>query len=154
MSYGATPERRAKTRIITIQIADEAGVYTHYDAEHCLLDRLRNAGILGGEQDADARYDSGYTLRQAYFSCHSSGQGAIDVFFSARPAYQYTDTEEASALDRYHALLKALPVKYRPLAINVCIADEVPAGSTEGDIRDMLDALYGAVYRVRTASGV
>lgn len=148
--YGATPERRAKTRIITVQIAEEAGVYTHYDAEHCFLDRLRNSGMLGSEQDADDRYNSGYALRQAYYACHTSGQGALDAFL-ARSPHQYTDNDEAGALDRYHAILRALPLRYRPIAIAVCVNDYVQRGQTITDIRDMLDALYGALHRSSTA---
>lgn len=148
---GVTFERTQHSEItVEVRTITKGGMVQSYgnrDLDHCLLDRLYRKGMLGGPQDSQERYNMGIRLRDLWYSFNESG---INLEEMGQGRKLYVSEGEIGvgndALEaQYHAVMKALPQKYRSTVRAVCIDDiYMPIYQ----INESLDALYGAFYRV------
>lgn len=151
MEYlGATKERQSKGKIAQGERDHRIGKgYGHREVWPTLLDYYLDKGMLGGERDADERHSKGIRLRELYYSFNASGKDITTLMMSNATSGQFVVGEELTpgekAEEKYHAVMRALPVKYHACARFVCIEDKAQDIEL---VRDMLDALYGAFYRV------
>ena len=156
---GATKERRQHSKITSGYRSNDAGNFGDMDTEHCTLDWLRENGHLGREHnDIEDRYWSGYKLRKTYYTWKASGKSMMDVF-SGKPSAQFESDEPTAsdtAEEQFHAIMRALPVKYHGTVRLICIdsLNGLPTDkngsigeSVMWEIHDSLDALHGAIKR-------
>jgi hypothetical protein len=153
VSIGVTIERTQHSQIsIEARSVNKGGMVVSYgnrDLEHCLLDKLFNKGLLGSPRDAQERYNIGYRLRDLWYSFNESGIN-LEEMGQGRKLY-VSEGEIGVGKDaieaQYHAVMKALPQKYRPTVRAVCIDDIL---MPIYQINESLDSLYGAFYRLDT----
>jgi hypothetical protein len=151
LTIGVTIERKQHSQIsIEPRSVNKGGMVISYgnrDLEHCLLDKLFNKGFLGSPRDSQERYNMGYRLRDLWYSFNESG---INLEQMGQGRKLYTSEGEIGvgndALEaQYHAVMKALPQKYRPTVRAVCIDDIL---MPINQVIESLDALYGAFFRL------
>lgn len=148
---GVTFERMQHSEIIVeVRTITKGGMIASYgnrDLDHCVLDWAYRTGHLGKEPDAAERYSQGYRLRELWYSFNPTGTALEDMgnhksqFVSEGEIGKGIDARESE----YHAVMKALPEKYRPGVKYLCIEDYWP-GIRQA--QECLDALYGAFYRI------
>lgn len=152
LDQGCTIERRRHGSIVTeARMVTKGGALLsagNRDTEHCLLDCLRNSGALGGHEDAEIRYETGYKLRELYFSFRVSGpQFSGGVRGTPSPFTSEADigNEQDLAETFFNRVMNCLPAKYRIPVKNICVENVCPAQADL--VVDSLDALYGAFCR-------
>lgn len=145
-----TDERRQHSKISEPRAREttKGGMVVSYgveDTEHCLLDVLYNGGHLGGDENAGPRYTAGMDYRRLHFAVNSSGKSCLNINYSSFERFESdVETDQDTKAERLNRILKATPIKYRPVLRAVCIDDYL-----RGDFNEALDALAGAIEYLR-----
>jgi len=136
----------------------EAGLRGHRVVDACLLDRLRERGVLGKGEPALLRHSAGLWLRGLF---HDSG-AMRSVTMRLEVAHSGGDPTYASVLEKSHAASRAYALYQAALEMVAAIAgqraadaareiacwDRVPAGCDVARIRAAFDALVEAMDAV------
>ena len=151
---GTTKERFTKSTVITeVRETTRGGIAKSYgqrETEPTFLDYLKARGQLGTDKDAQERYNAGMKLHDLWFRFHCESNdfneaGSARIHFTVGD--KLTPTEQAQ--ESFNAVMRALPIKYKLPAQQICIDGHYPTGIQTDRylIHDTLDALTGAFYR-------
>lgn len=148
MQYeGATKERLEKEPIvITARDSRVGGSIGQAVKYPLLLDYLKDHGLLGGIEDMQDRHNAGIKLRTLYYTFKRTGK-PLDEMGGHKNQFVIGEnlTTAEQAEQSFHAIMKAMPAKYKQIAYIVCVDNQVPREYTTDQyiIVDMLDALAG-----------